>query len=126
MAWRGSFLLHQACEYARVDTVRFLLDNEHLFPHAYPEIGNIHDRDKYGCTTMLAAAKSFCSWTIGEHDMAKHVSRSEQLMHMLLDVGASARDVIGWPEGTKPDLGVMTGVLWGETFTGTVLSLAIS
>jgi hypothetical protein len=106
--------------------VRFLLDNEHLFPHAYPEIGNIHDRDKYGCTTMLAAAKSFCSWTIGEHDMAKHVSRSEQLMHMLLDVGASARDVIGWPEGTKPDLGVMTGVLWGETFTGTVLSLAIS
>lgn len=43
--------------------------------------------------------------------MAKHVSRSEQLMHMLLDVGASARDVIGWPEGTKLDLGVMTGVL---------------
>ena len=40
-----------------------------------------------------------------EHDnMGEEVARSEQLMQVLLDMGACARDVIDWPRGIEPDL----------------------
>lgn len=122
----GYLLLHEACQYARVDTVCFLLENKPVFRHAHAGIGTIHARDRSGRTSLLAAAESFLSWSNEEHNMSEQVARSEQLMQVLLDMGACASNVTGWPDGTNPDPSVMTGLLWGETFTGTVLSLAMS
>jgi hypothetical protein len=40
-----------------------------------------------------------------EHDnMGEEVARSEQLMQVLLDMDACARDVVDRPRGIEPDL----------------------
>jgi ankyrin repeat protein len=58
--------------------------------------------------------------------MGEEVARSEQLMQVLLDVGACSRDVIDWPHGIEPDPIVVGSVPRGEIFSDTVLSLAIT
>ena len=122
------FLLYWACMHAQVDTVRFLLTNESVFRHAYPWIGNIHTRVASGWTALLAAAISFpSSSSIDEHNnMDEEAARSEQLMNMLLDMGACARDVIEWPRSIEPDPIIVASVPRGEIFSDTVLSLSIS
>jgi hypothetical protein len=58
--------------------------------------------------------------------MGEEVASSEQLMQVLLDVGACARDVIDRPYGIEPDPIVVGSVPRGEIFSDTVLSLAIT
>ncbi|KIN09101.1 hypothetical protein OIDMADRAFT_111204 [Oidiodendron maius Zn] len=105
---RGFLLLNVACQFAQVDTARFLLDN-HL------AAGDIHARDDYGMTALLAAAASFFDLAYEENDkrdlMRDTMACSEELMLLLLDRGASARDAV-----TRAD----------EKPRDTVLTLAIS
>ena len=85
---RGHLLLNVACSYAQVGTVRFLLDNQ-------PALGNIHARDEDGGTALLSAAASLAHEDSNRHDsMYDYVARSEEVMQLLLDNGADARDVL--------------------------------
>jgi ankyrin repeat protein len=123
----GAFVLWQACSNARVDTVRFLLDEGQQFRHVHPGIGDIHSVDGYGETALLSAARSFTWWQSGDEkfDIPEHLARAEQLMTMLLDRGASPQDhfIDNWypslDETVPPDPSVKEIVYY------TVLSMAI-
>ncbi|CAN8099419.1 unnamed protein product [Discula destructiva] len=94
-------LLHTACQYAEVESVCFLLNGPWKDTHA-----DVHARDASDCTAILAAATSFVepSWSPKDPQNAHcpsenrsphhHLARCEAVMHLLLDCGASARDVI--------------------------------
>jgi ankyrin repeat protein len=121
----GRFLLWEACNQAQVDTARFLLDNEPHFRKAHSGIGNIHTVSCDGYTALLSAANSFTTWNDGEkiHDIREHLARSEQLMAMLLDRGASAQDRFS---RVTPGPTVAPKVPIEDIADQTVLSLAIS
>lgn len=113
-------LLQPACMNAQIETVYFLLDGPWNNIH-----GDIHKKD-WGTnyTAILAAACSFIETPLSAKDsqnthsllehQSQYIARCEQLMHLLLDRGASARDTttFGRPE-------------WKEA-NETVLSLAIT
>ncbi|KAK6449454.1 hypothetical protein FP744_10005704 [Trichoderma asperellum] len=80
---RGFLLLNIACKNCRVNTVRFLFDE-------YPEYADIHARDEDNTSAILAAA-GWSGWKIDE------ASRRDEIMHLLLDRGASAKDLSQWP-----------------------------
>ncbi|KAH8701832.1 ankyrin repeat-containing domain protein [Talaromyces proteolyticus] len=90
---RGYRLLDLACQNAHIDTVRFLLNNE-------PPLGDVLARNKYGDTALLSAAASLArfryeDWEDNDFSMEwirDRFARSEDLMQLLLDRGASARD----------------------------------
>lgn len=96
---RGFLLLNVACQHAQLDTALFLLDSQ-------PPLGEVRAWDRDHCeTALLAAAASLESleylsskWEYPHH--SRHgwardcVARGEELMNLLLDRGASARDVI--------------------------------
>ena len=85
---RGYLLLNVACRYAQIGTARFLLDNQ-------PALGEIHARSEGGGTALLMAATSLACAENDRHDsILEYVARGEQLMQLLLDKGADARDVL--------------------------------
>ncbi|KAE8318588.1 ankyrin repeat-containing domain protein [Aspergillus transmontanensis] len=92
---RGFSLMGIACRFAQLDTVRFLLDSQ-------PPLGTVEPGDGWCETALLSAATSFCEvgldWErcrFPERSWARdRMARSEGLIHLLLDRGASARDVI--------------------------------
>lgn len=99
-------LLNVASSRAHLDMARFLLDCQ-------PAYADIHAR-KWDMTALLCAAASFTPDTVPASSDPKeylrdHVARCEELMQLLLDRGACARD-----STSGPDL------------HSTVLSLAIS
>ena len=122
---RGSLLLHTACRNAHIDTVRFLLDSESIFRDTYAGIGDIHARDNYGRTAILSAAESFAGLADGEDIIRERAARSDELMRLLLDRGASARDHIEW-EDEPPLVPYASLILSGGRVSGTVLSLAMA
>ncbi|KAH8808920.1 ankyrin repeat-containing domain protein [Xylogone sp. PMI_703] len=100
---RGYLLLNVACGFAHINTARFLLDDK-------PAFANIHARDDEGVTALLAAASSLAHIhhdDVGQNSVHDYITRAEDLIRLLLDRGACARDVV--PQSNK-----------------TVLSLAIS
>ena len=91
---------------------RFLLDTQ--LAHA-----NIYDRSHGGMTALLSAANSIAS-PRATHDSARdYVAQGEELVEMLLDRGACARDIVQNQRGDRNNGG-------NEQPSGTVLSLAIS
>lgn len=84
---RGFSLLHVACQHAQIEIVKFLLDSD-------PPLGTVDDRDRGKWTPIMSAAYS--TGTFGEGAGA-HRARAEDLMNMLLDRGASARDTVLFP-----------------------------
>jgi ankyrin repeat protein len=108
---RGYLLLNVACRHAQIGTARFLLDNQ-------PALGEIQARDDGGGTALLMAAYSLACAENDRHDsILEYVARGEQLMQLLLDKGADARDIIpSGPRDPPKD---------GQPFK-TVLGLAIS
>ena len=102
---RGFQLLVVACQHAQLDTVLFLLDSQ-------PPLGTVCAGDGYSNTALLAAASSvnqlrqpyFEPGTKPpsyDHQIwaRNSIARSEELMHMLLDRGACARDVLMYRNG---------------------------
>ncbi|GAB1201899.1 hypothetical protein APSETT445_000494 [Aspergillus pseudonomiae] len=87
-------LLGIACRFAQLDMVRFLLDSQ-------PPLGTVEPGDGWCETTLLSAATSISDvgfdWErcqFPERSWVRdRVARSESLIHLLLDRGASARDV---------------------------------
>ncbi|KAL4796078.1 ankyrin repeat-containing domain protein [Aspergillus venezuelensis] len=79
---RGFSLLHVACQHAQIEIVEFLLDSQ-------PPFAIVHGRDPGGWTPLMSAAYSI--GTFGE-GADVHRARSEALVNMLLDRGASAKD----------------------------------
>ncbi|KAI9929703.1 hypothetical protein MW887_001179 [Aspergillus wentii] len=100
---RGYLLLNVACRYAQLETVRFLLDSQTSL--------NIHDRDGYGKTALLCATDSlvYLVWDGGNYDnvrqdwISDRIDRGEELINLLLDMGASARDAITINRGQQND-----------------------
>jgi ankyrin repeat protein len=80
---RGFLFLNIACKYCRVDTVRLLLED-------YPEYTDIHGRAERGESAILAAAQ----WS--GFNIDNEASHRDEIMHMLLDKGASAEDFSQW------------------------------
>ncbi|KAL4870888.1 ankyrin repeat-containing domain protein [Aspergillus spectabilis] len=116
---RGFSLLHVACQHAQIATVTFLLDLD-----SDPYLATLHDRDPGGWTPLMAAA-----YSTGAADAADR-ARGEALMQMLLDRGASARDMVPLTcslEDIRADTsGADGGQLQPQQAESTVLSLAIS
>jgi ankyrin repeat protein len=94
-------LLLDACGAANVDVVRFILDS-HDTPENHLPLGtdDLHQRDDSGDTPILAAAGSLICLAkdIDEEDKTEwiqdRISRAHQLMHLLLDRGCPATDVV--------------------------------
>lgn len=94
---RGFLLLTVACQFAQLNTVRFLLDSK-------PALGKIEARDDEECTALLGAASSLANARDVTDDFTKdsihdYLDRAEELINLLLDRGASARDVIPGANG---------------------------
>ncbi|KAK6835396.1 hypothetical protein RU639_001796 [Aspergillus parasiticus] len=91
---RGISLMGIACRFAQLDTVCFLLDSQ-------PPLGTVEPGDGWCETALLSAATSFSEvgldWErcqFPERSWVRdRMARSEGLIHLLLDRGASARDV---------------------------------
>jgi ankyrin repeat protein len=108
---RGYLLLNVACRSAHVDTVRFLLDSQ-------PAFGDTYARDDGGGTALLSAAASLAYVKDDRHGSIRdYVARGEELMQLLLDRGACARDVLHRGAFIPPG---------DEQPRNTVLGLAIS
>lgn len=131
---RGSPLLNVACAHGALDTARYLLDEQ-------PALAGLHARSARGYTPVLEAAASLVACAMDERDAMvarrsepatlddekaarERVRRSEALVALLLDRGASARDsalcAVGW--GTSE----VAENSHGDSDGDTVLSLAIA
>lgn len=123
---RGFLLLHLACQSARVDTVRFLLETGRDGARFGRSFGDIHAREDraHGRTALLAAAESYLYL---KEDRRRD---SEELMRLLLDQGACADDAILHPDrGDRPPqlpLDMVDLLPDVDQPLGTVLSLAIA
>jgi chitinase len=86
-------LLDLACQNAHINTVRFLVDSE-------PLLGDVRAGNQYGDTALLSAAASlerfrYEDWEdndFSEEWIRDRFVRSEEIIQLLLDRGASARD----------------------------------
>ncbi|KAG8667764.1 hypothetical protein FPOAC2_12944 [Fusarium poae] len=99
-------LLNEAAHKADVDFVRFLLDNQ-------PAFASIHERDVFGCTPILEAASI---WPGGYGEVTTRepsVEKSEAVMNLLLDWGASPSDVVVHPERTTHTV-LTSAVRWAS------------
>ncbi|GIK05753.1 hypothetical protein Aspvir_009866 [Aspergillus viridinutans] len=93
-------LLLDACGAANIDVVRFILDS-HQLPLGTVDL---HQRDDSGYTPILAAAGSlmYLDYDTEVEDEGLHltewirdrIARGHQLIHLLLDRGCSATDVV--------------------------------
>ncbi|KAK9423032.1 hypothetical protein SUNI508_14066 [Seiridium unicorne] len=95
---RGYGLLQTACESAHVETVRFLLKAP--WQGRY---GDIHAKDPWGLTPILAAATAFTGLSHPTDRATKvssanwiksHLASVEEVMQLLLDEGANVQDQI--------------------------------
>ncbi|KAE8373941.1 ankyrin repeat-containing domain protein [Aspergillus bertholletiae] len=92
---RGISLMEIACRFARLETVHFLLDSQ-------PPLGTVKPGDGWCTTALLSAATSFSevAFDWGQYQCPERrwvrdrIARSEDLIQLLLDRGASAGDVI--------------------------------
>lgn len=118
-------LLLDACGAANVDVVRFILDS-HESPENRLPLGTVdlHQRDDSGDTPILAAAGSLMCLDkdADEEDETEwiqdQISRGHQLIHLLLDRGCSATDVVPpLPNNLSPG---------GSQVQDSVLGLAVS
>lgn len=127
---RGSLLLNVACAHGALETARYLLDNQ-------PALAGLHARSANGYTPILEAAASLVTCALDEQSelvagtdgrahfdaqaARERVHRSEALVGLLLDRGASARDSMVCTEwGADP------AAVDSEGGKDTVLSLAIT
>ncbi|KUL81749.1 hypothetical protein ZTR_09411 [Talaromyces verruculosus] len=86
-------LFNIACQNAHIDMACFLLDSQ-------PPLGDIRRRTKFGDTAVLSAASSLENFNFQDFKdkdyslewIKERFARSEELIHLLLDRGASARD----------------------------------
>ncbi|KAF7179690.1 hypothetical protein CNMCM7691_008739 [Aspergillus felis] len=118
-------LLLDACGAANVEVVRFILDSHHSPENQLP-LGTVdlHQRDDSGDTPILAAAGSLmCLAKDADQEdetewIRNRISRGHQLMHLLLDRGCSATDVVPpLPNDVSPG---------GSQVQDSVLGLAVS
>jgi ankyrin repeat protein len=93
---RAYGLLQVACASAYVETVRFLLSDP--WQAAY---GDIHKRDDWGSTALLAATRSFYDPQYSldrtseeNYSIQSHLARAEEVVQLLLDRGACVQDVV--------------------------------
>ncbi|KAF9892466.1 hypothetical protein FE257_001575 [Aspergillus nanangensis] len=104
-------LLPDACRVANIDIVRFILDS-HNSPDNRLPVGTVdlHQKCVCGDTPILLAAESLMHPEIdpdGEDKdlplkwVGDSIARSHRLIHLLLDLGCSATDVVVWPTGTS-------------------------
>lgn len=98
-------LLLDACGAANIDIVRFILDS-HNDPENPLPLGsvNLHQRDDFGDTPILAAARSLIYPDEDANEVEdegldrnewiwNRITRSHQLINLLLDRGCSATDI---------------------------------
>lgn len=120
-------LLLDACGAANVDVVRFILDS-HDSPESHQlPLGpvDLHQRDDSGDTPILEAARSLTCLAKDDADneedetewIQDRISRGHRLIHLLLDRGCSATDVVH-PLPDDP--------LGGGQVQDSVLGLAVS
>ncbi|GKZ28367.1 hypothetical protein AbraIFM66950_005540 [Aspergillus brasiliensis] len=101
-------LLLDACGAANIDVVRFILDR-HGSPENRLPLGpvDLHQRDGTGATPILLAAGSLAYFDRGAEEdadegsdvsvtewMQDRIARGHQLVHLLLDLGCLATDVL--------------------------------
>lgn len=120
-------LFNVACTHGALETARYLLDEQ-------PVLADLHARDGFGYTPILAAAKSLVSCAASEAAMVgaqvdtqtarERVHRSLELMDLLLDRGACASDSGNYD--AKLDTKHSAAVDSDDRDKDTVLSLAIS
>lgn len=123
-------LLLDACGAANIDVVRFILDS-HDDPGSPLPLGSVdlHQRDDFGDTPILAAAGSLV-YPDEDADEAEdegldrnewirnRITRSHQLINFLLDRGCSATDVNPpLPNNLSP---------WGNQVQDSVIGLSVS
>ncbi|KAJ5628281.1 hypothetical protein N7490_010509 [Penicillium lividum] len=123
-------LLLDACGAANIDVVRFILDSHDSSENRLP-LGTVdlHQRDDFGDTPILAAAGSLVYLETDADEVEdeglhwnewirNRIARSHQLIAFLLDRGCSATDVIPpLPNDLSP---------WGSQVQDSVLGLAVS
>ncbi|GKZ20765.1 hypothetical protein AbraIFM66951_003067 [Aspergillus brasiliensis] len=125
-------LLSDACGTANIDVVRFILDR-HGSPENLLPLGSVdlHQRDGTGATPILLAAGSLAYFDQDAEEaedegsdinmlewMRDRIARGHQLIHLLLDLGCSATDVV---LPVSEDLSA-----WGGQVRDSVLGLAVS
>ncbi|EYE90852.1 ankyrin [Aspergillus ruber CBS 135680] len=87
---RGFMVLDVAYRYVQLATARFLLDSQ-------PLLGIVDARNRRGEAAILATAASLACLSCESCDydyFSERIACGEELMHLLLDRGASARDAI--------------------------------
>jgi ankyrin repeat protein len=110
---RGFSLLNVACEHAQIKIVEFLLDSD-------PPLGIVHDKDQGGWTPIMSAAYSTGVLAVADR------ARSEALVNLLLDRGASARDSVPFTTNmsttdetqpaSQPEFTVLSLAITGSTY----------
>lgn len=119
-------LLLDACGAANIDVVRFILDS-HDSPENRLPLGTVdlHQRGDSGDTPILAAAGSLMCLDKDADEVEDEtewiqdrIARGHQLIHLLLDRGCSATDVVPpLPNDLSP---------WASQVRDSVLGLAVS
>jgi hypothetical protein len=109
---RGFTLLNAACGSARVEIVRFLLDSQ-------PPLGTVSARDRWNETPLLSAAASLAYLKFEDADKGEErlgcirdrIARGEELMNLLLDRAACARDAVLPPGDDGQPLEIVVGLI---------------
>lgn len=116
---RESSLLYVACLGGQVETVRFLVDESLPWAARFGKISDFSENEDgtFLGSSLMAAARPYATRPRG----GKVWRKSEELMCLLLDMGASARDA-----DSRPALGDPPSAVLGPQFKDTVLSLAIA
>lgn len=123
-------LLLDACGAANIDVVRFILDSHDSPENRLPlRTVDLHQRDDSGDTPILVAAGSLMYLDKDADEVEdeglhltdwirNRIARGHQLIHLLLDRGCSATDVVPpLPNDLSP---------WGNQVQDSVLGLAVS
>ncbi|KAM0186535.1 hypothetical protein ACHAPI_011664 [Fusarium lateritium] len=104
-------LLNEAARWGHVEVARFLLDHQPLY-------SDIHERDSSGKTAILTAANFYeTQFMTGPGDEGVSPAKTEAVINLLLDYGASATDNITLIERRQPCHTVLTfAVQWAGSW----------
>ncbi|RAO73599.1 uncharacterized protein BHQ10_009611 [Talaromyces amestolkiae] len=96
---RGFWMLDTACEYGQLETARFLLDRDYPLGAAYTERPNGElALLSAGSSLVQAGSYEFTKRNRHQHDnnscLQDRVARSEELIRLLLDRGASPENAV--------------------------------